>query len=116
MTKYAIVGNRYEWTQDEVRAKLLTYNIKNTDIIISGEAIGVDTYAKDFAEEMGIEYRPYPPNLNEPIPQRYYTRNKSIAMDCDILIAFDRKKGSSGTKNTIGYAKKLGKQVILNSD
>ncbi len=64
-------------------------------------------------EKLGYVFQEFLPNNNEPSPQRYFNRNKRIAEECDILIAFDMKIGHSGTKNTIGHAKELGKKVII---
>lgn len=111
--KYGIVGNRIGWTYSEVKLFLDTLNIRESDVIISGGAQGVDSYAEQYAKEKSIEFSVYYPVLSEPIPLRYFNRNRNIALDCDVLVAFDKKKGASGTKNTIKYAKMLNKLVIL---
>ena len=110
--KVGIVGNRTGWTYEDVKQKLVKYGINKSDIIISGGAQGVDTYAEDFAKEIGAECVIYHPDPDTPSPQRYYNRNKKIAAQCSKLIAFDNKK-HSGTLNTINYARKLGKKIII---
>jgi predicted Rossmann fold nucleotide-binding protein DprA/Smf involved in DNA uptake len=117
--KYGIVGNRQGWDKDFVTWKIsdIIFNDKGDEIteveIISGGACGVDSYAKIYSAENGIHYKEFLPNPKESIPERYFNRNKKIAEECDILIAFDQKMGHSGTKNTIRYAKELNKDIVL---
>ena len=118
--KFGIVGNREGWEQDFVINKIREIiSIERDDTfnfeveIISGGASGIDYIAKHYAIGAGYIFREFLPDNNEPIPQRYFNRNKKIAKECDILIAFDKKVGRSGTKNTIRYAKELNKEVII---
>ena len=119
MVKYGIVGKRYGWDKDYVSWKIsdIIFNEQSDEItevtIISGGASGVDSFAKIYAMTNGIHYREFLPDVNEESPQRYFTRNKRIAEECDILIAFDGAVGRSGTKNTMRYAREMGKEVIL---
>lgn len=120
--KYGIVGNREGWNQDFVTNKISEIISKNRyDIwdeieIISGGARGIDYISKHYAIGKGYIFQEFLPNPNEPSPERYFNRNKKIAEECDILIAFDKKSGRSGTKNTIRYAKELNKEVIIIKD
>lgn len=110
----AIVGNRIGWSKDYIFKVLDGYSITSNDIIISGGAFGVDTYAQEYAKKVGCEIVILYPKIKEPIPERYFNRNLEIAKRCDILIAFDKKSSKySGTLNTINHAKKLNKQVIV---
>ena len=117
--KYGIVGNRLGWDKDFVTWKIIEiiFNEQSDEIteveIISGGAGGVDSFAKIYAATNGINYKEFKPNINEPSPERYFNRNRKIAEECDILIAFDMKMGHSGTKNTIRHAKELGKEIIV---
>lgn len=117
--KYGIVGNRQGWDEDFVTWKIteIIFNEQGDEIteveIISGGAYGVDNIAKLYAAINGIHYKEFLPNEDEPSPERFFNRNKKIAEACDILIAFDKVAGRSGTKNTIRYAKELNKEVIL---
>lgn len=117
--KYGIVGNRKGWDKDFVTWRIanIIFEEISDEIaeveIISGGACGVDSFAKIYATENGIHYKEFLPNKEEPFPERYFNRNKKIAEECDILIAFDKVAGRSGTKNTIRYAKELNKEVIL---
>lgn len=111
--KYGIVGNRKGWTYNEVQKELLKLDITENDTIISGGAIGVDTYAQEFAKTIGCDMIIYYPRNSKPSPERYFERNKKIAKECDILIAFDKGNCSgTGTLNTINHAKRMGKQII----
>ena len=117
--KYGIVGNRFEWDVHFVHAKItdIIFNDKADEMtevtIISGGACGIDTFAKEYAMVNGIYYKEFLPNNREPFPERFFNRNRKIAEECDILIAFDKKDGRSGTKNTIRYARELNKEVII---
>ena len=114
MTKYGIVGNRFGWDYNRVQEELLELGINENDTIISGGATGVDTFAQQYAKTKGCDMIIFYPKYNQPSPQRYFQRNKQIAEECDILVAFDKgsSKGS-GTLNTISHAKHMGKKVIV---
>jgi len=111
---YGVVGNRKGWTFGYVESMLKQVGVSSSDIIVSGGAQGVDTYAEQYARKVGAEMWILFPNPNEPSPERYMTRNNEIARRCEVLVAFD--KGScerTGTASTINFAQRLGKQVIL---
>lgn len=113
--RIGIVGNREGWSREFVFQTLNKIGLlTNKDIIISGGAEGVDTYAQEYAERIGAQIRIFYPDPEKPSPQRYYDRNEQIAENCDKLIAFDREElESSGTRNTIQHAEKRGKEVII---
>jgi predicted Rossmann fold nucleotide-binding protein DprA/Smf involved in DNA uptake len=115
--KIGIVGNRSGWDYITVKATLMELGLYKSDMIISGGSDGVDTFAQMIAKEIGSEMVIFYPDPSKPSPQRYFDRNKEIALRCDVLVAFDRGSSShSGTLNTINYAKKEGKTVIVVSD
>jgi len=111
--KIGIVGNQVGWEYKFIRKKLIENHISSHDTIISGGARGVDTYAQAYAQEIGVTIIIHYPDILIPAPERYFIRNKQIAQECDILIAFDKKSGRAGTKNTIAHARAMGKKVIL---
>jgi len=113
---YRIVGNQTGWTYEFVKKKLDAVDVFQGDMIISGGADGVDTYAQQYAKENGMTIVIHYPKIYLPPPQRYFDRNEQIAKECDILIAFDKKSGRAGTKNTIAYAKKHGKMFFVYKD
>lgn len=116
LTRYGVVGNRDGWDFEFVLARLDELIKNEGDVVISGGAVGVDSYAHHFARAEGLTMVIHYPDYRKPSPQRYFDRNLGIARDCDVLVAFDKKSGRSGTKNTVSYARKLGKRVILFKD
>ncbi|MBW3010907.1 DUF2493 domain-containing protein [Candidatus Woesearchaeota archaeon] len=112
--KIAVVGNRVGWDKEFVLKKLKELEVEKHDIIISGGAEGVDTYAQEFAKQYGCQIRIFYPDPEAPSPQRYFDRNEQIAMTCDKMVAFDLNGNvASGTKNAISHAKKFGKELVL---
>ena len=85
---------------------------EGTDMIITGGAGGIDTLAEQYADKKRISklvLRPQYELYGRAAPIR---RNERIAELCDMaLIVWDGK--SKGTKYTIDYSKKIGKEVIL---
>lgn len=79
--------------------------------IITGGAPGIDHQAEAYARRKGLELEVIRPDY-----QKYYykaaplERNKEIVNRCDVLVAIWDGK-SKGTKFTIDYAKKIGKDV-----
>lgn len=85
--------------------------------ICSGGAIGADLLAKKYAINNGIKYVDFLPlfktdNTIKYHPKWYFERNKKLVEHCDTLIAFWDGK-SKGTKFTIDFAKKMGKDVVV---
>ena len=114
--KYGVVGNRNGWMIGFVLQKLRELNISASDTIISGGADGVDSMAQTYAKLMGCTLVIHYPDPKLSSPYRYFARNKDIAEECDVLVAFDKgSSGGSGTLNTINHAKKLNKKVVLYS-
>lgn len=109
--KYAVVGNREGFSKEKVFEEL-DMRIKEGDVIISGGAKGVDSYAEEYAIENNIKFIVYKPDYSLPSPERYFKRNLKIIEDCDSLIAFN-KKTISGTINTINSARRLNKSIII---
>ncbi len=110
--KIAVVGNRYGWNIQEIY-DVLECNISKEDEIVSGGAIGVDTYANKFAEYLGIPITIFYPDNSKPSPKRYYDRNQDIVDYSDILIAFQDNPHRSGTQSSINRARKKGIKVIV---
>ena len=82
------------------------------NMIISGGAKGIDKIAEDYADKMNM-----PKTIIYPKYEVYgrfapLKRNEEMVELCDVaLIIWDGH--SKGTKYTIDYANKMGKQVIL---
>ena len=101
--KLAIVGSRKCPAID-----LASYIECMPDMIISGGAIGVDTLARQYAEQNKITIIEFLPEYSKYGRKAPLLRNIQIVENCDSVIAFWDGK-SHGTKFTIDYAKKLGK-------
>lgn len=85
--------------------------------ICSGGASGADLLAKKYAKSNRIKFKEFLPlfktDKNIPYHPRYFfNRNKALVDYCHILLAFWDGK-SKGTKFTIDYAKKIGRDVII---
>ena len=113
--KVAVVGNRVSFSYAFV-AGVLARHLSGGDIVLSGGASGVDSFAAAFARSRGIAVREYLPDFSLGVPACYFARNTQIAHDCDVLIAFDNTGLRSGTGNTVRTARRLGRRVILISD
>ncbi len=109
--KVAVVGNRQGWNEGFVFAKLAEL-LSEKDEIVSGGALGVDTYAQNFARGCGKKITIFYPDLKQPSPDRYYKRNSDIVNYSDKVIAFS-KGTKSGTQNTINWAKKKGIEIVV---
>lgn len=112
MRKIGVVGNRIGFSYSDV-ASFLEKHVSPGDIIISGGASGVDSFAAQFAVKNNIALRIYKPDFSLPSPDCFFARNTQIATDCDILIAFDKTNLCSGTGNTVRTAQRLGRRVII---
>ena len=130
--KVAIVGSRQYENTRKIKDTLSDLKRKFGDelIIVSGGAQnGADRYAKKYALEFGIRYREFNPahtprNLYSAMSDDYYSkqyhasqffhRNRLIAKDCDVMIAFiPRGIESKGSEHVVKEAKKLGKKVVV---
>ena len=111
--KIAIVGNRKGWSYNQVSDILNQERVyRNASMLISGGANGVDSFVQTYAKSFGLPILIYYPFADLPVPERFFKRNKKIAEECDLLIAFNKEQ-KSGTSNTIRYAKEIGKEVII---
>lgn len=77
------------------------------DMIISGGATGVDTYAREYARQNEIPIVEYLPDYKRYGRRAPILRNIQIVENCDFLIAFWNGT-SPGTKFTVDYAVKRG--------
>lgn len=107
--KIAVVGGR-DRKDKEFIFKILNRYINKNDTIISGGAIGVDSFAEEFAKINKIPIIVHKPK--EECTLFYLERNRKIVDDCDVVLAFP-SKNSRGTYYTIGYAETHYKQVII---
>lgn len=108
-----VVGNRYGWSYEEVKKKLDELEITPCDMIVSGGAIGVDSFAQRYAEEKGVFILIAYPDMNVPSPRRYYERNDLILEMCEILVAFQKDDKHSGTQYTINRGKRKKNMKVI---
>lgn len=107
--KLAVIGSR----------TFKNYNLMETELdkiegvteIVSGGAIGADRLSEKYAKSKNHELTIFYPE-HKKYKHPYHHRNRLIAEYCDKLIAFWNGH-SSGTKYTINYAKRIGKDVIV---
>jgi len=117
--KLGIIGSRSRNTLND--KKLLMEKIKelNPSILISGGCKkGADKFAEELSVETNIPITVFLPNIEKNMKyfetvKEYYKRNKKIANESDIILACVSSNRKGGTENTIKYAKKLGKKIIM---
>jgi len=119
--KVAIVGSR-EFPQKEVVKSYIALMVWNKEgigdfTIVSGGARGVDTWAEEEAEKLGISTEIYPANWDKYGKAAGYKRNQQIVEAADHIVAFWNGE-SKGTKHTIDIAleKKVPVTVIVRYD
>ena len=112
--KLAIVGTRNPSVSYQEWEKLLLDNINPDEIqiIISGGAKGIDSFAKLFAARHHKTYVEFAPRYD--IYGRYATlmRNTQIVEEASTVIAFPSTE-SKGTYHSIKEAQRLGRPVIV---
>lgn len=79
------------------------------DTIVTGGAVGADTYAMEFAKEHGLELIVFYPNYEKYGKVAPLERNKLIVEECDCVLAFWDGK-SRGIRFTVDNARENGSQ------
>ncbi len=106
--KVGVVGSREYNNYPEFKTYLDAFRERiDMDMIISGGARGTDYMAYQYAIEKGITFVCHPPRPQDGFPRAFFRRNLRIVGASETIIAFPKGK-SSGTRNTISLAKKLG--------
>lgn len=106
--KLAVVGSR-GFRDDKLMAAHLA--AISPALVISGGARGADQMAETWARRNDVETQIFLPD-HKNYKHAYHHRNRLIAEACDKLIAFWDGR-STGTKYTIGYARRIGKPVEI---
>ena len=106
--KVAVVGSR------GILAVDVGVYISDGDEIVSGDAVGVDSCAAEYARNNGLKLTVFLPQYERYGRAAPIVRNKKIVDYADKVVVFWDGK-SRGTLSVIKYAKKVGKQceVIL---
>ena len=115
--KLIIAGSRgitdYELVKWVVDRVINFTGFKITEVV-SGKALGVDTFGEDWANENHIHIQPFKPDWTRYGYDAGFMRNHEMGDYADILIAIWDDK-SSGTKDMMNYMKKLNKPVFYYS-
>ena len=113
MMKLAIVGARNPpISYQEFIIQLEQTAIDRVDTIVSGGAVGIDSYAKQYAEENNLRLIEYLPIYSMHGRKAPIVRNSLIVKEADAIVAFPTMD-SKGTHDTIRKMRKAGKQVIV---
>lgn len=105
--RIAVVGSRGFTNKELLDSTLSEYNPTE---IVSGGARGADRMAADWANEHRITLTEFYPDYDKYGRAAPIKRNDLIVDAADMVIAFWDGK-STGTKYTMNYAKKKGKEV-----
>lgn len=113
--KIAIVGSR-TWKDELVIADYIEgISLEITGaVIVSGGAVGVDSFAEKWAKEYGLKTEVYLPEWDKYGKQAGIIRNQLIVDNSEKVVAFWDGK-SKGTLNTIERALKAPniKEIII---
>lgn len=107
--RMAVIGSRGFRDRLRMAHELEPYRAKVSQLV-SGGAQGADRLAEAWAIAHGVETRIFHPEGTG--RGAYHRRNRLIAENCDLLIAFWDGR-SAGTRYTINYARKIGKPVVV---
>jgi hypothetical protein len=107
--RYGIIGSR---TFNDYSLLYSTLEKHFISKIISGGAKGADTLGSQYATEKNIPLEIFYPDWVKYPRTGGFIRNKLIVRNSDILIAF-WDNCSRGTKNSLDYAEKLKKKIII---
>ncbi len=105
--RVAIIGSRSLYVRN-----LESYLPSQVTEIVSGGAKGVDFCAKEYAVKKGLKYTEFFPDYPRYQRSAPLKRNEKIAEYADYVIAFWDGK-SKGTKYTIDYCRKIGKEIKI---
>ncbi len=99
----AIIGSRDLWVADFEK-----YLPEGVEEIVSGGARGIDSAARQYAQEKGIKLKEFLPDYATHGNRAPLLRNLEIIDYSDLVLAFWDGK-SRGTKFVIDHCKKKGK-------
>lgn len=111
-----VVGSRRRDCESLVRR--LVNALPGDSVVVSGGCRGVDTWAKEAADNRGMDKSIHKPDLKgvkgyADAVKRYYARNKIVAAQSTVLFAFTAEDRTGGTENTIDYALEYGRVVYV---
>lgn len=114
--KIGIVGSRRRLDKKNICDFVRTLD-KEKDVVVSGGCKGVDKWAVDLAKRLGMKTEVFLPILEGrmsrwEIVQAYYARNKKIAKNSDMVVAFVMNDRTGGTENTLEHCTELSKPTM----
>lgn len=109
--RLAVVGSRGFQDYDRLCQGIAKLG-ESVERIVSGGARGADSLAARFARENNIELVEFLPEYDKYGRSAPIIRNKLIVDNADCVIAFWDSE-SRGTKNSIDYARRQGKKVVV---
>lgn len=111
--KLAIVGTRNpSISYEEFKEKLGRVISTNVDTIVSGGAVGIDAFARRFAEENHLQLIEHLPDYSLYGRRAPIVRNSLIVDDADAMVAFPSGE-SKGTFDSIRKMEQTGKNVKI---
>lgn len=110
--KIAIVGSRNPGNINIANEIEKRINIRNVDAIISGGAKGIDTLAAEYAKKNDVQLIEYRPDYAKHGRAATFIRNRLIIENADVVVAFWNGE-SRGTKYSIDYANKIGRETLI---
>lgn len=102
--KIAIVGTRSASDYEAWKNVVLEFLPKNTSMIVSGGAKGIDTFAARLAKEMGLPLLEFKPDYRKYGRGAPLVRNTEVVNASDYVLAFP-SKDSRGTLDAIAKAR-----------
>lgn len=105
--KVAVIGSRGLQISD-----LADYLPAETTEIVSGGARGVDTCAREYAQQKGLKLKEFLPDYEQFGRSAPLRRNIEIIDYCDLVLAF-WDGTSPGTRFVIEQCRKRGKELRL---
>ena len=112
--RIAIIGSR-TFNNYKLLQRTLDTFYPNISLIVSGGAQGADALAEEYARTEGIRTLIFKPDWKTYGKAAGFVRNKDIVTSVDIVIAY-WDCVSRGTANSIEWAYKLNKPVIIVPD
>lgn len=116
--RLAVVGSRefsawwHEGAARGIIGWVLDRYSSSIDLVVSGGADGVDTWAVEEAEKRGVEFEEWEPVNRCWEPNGFKERNMIIAMKCTHLLSIRSKDAKTyGSGWTADYAEEIGKKV-----
>jgi len=114
----AIVGSqeKYFTSDDKEAARVFIIHLLETyrpDIVISGGASGIDSWAAEIARGAGFLVTEFLPEQRRWAPHGFMERNKKIAEQCTVLARIAHRKSTTyGSGWTRDYAERIGKPTV----